>query len=373
MKLTMNREELLSAAKQAAHIAPSDSPVKELECVLVETDSIQGSLTITATNLEVTLKRQLPLHEQKDVEGSFAVNAKLFAAMLDELCGEVVTMTLYENNQLTLESGSAQYRVSALSGRNYPRMEIPFPEDTVKVSGVPAMVQRTAFAISDNSNMPLLKCVNLRFTKDGLRAVGSDGTCVVSALGDKQSTGDISFLVPAVSLEKLARLCGNSDVFSVGTTGKNIVFLKENFAFSARLMEGRYADTDQMISYLKPSFTALFDAAELRRAVLSVVTLASDNKILLRFKGDRLELVCNGDGGKASTSLEMIPLTGSPSGDYCYSAHLLEKSLRVLSGSLTLGVAQQGMLVLSTEEAFYMQSAMRLKAGEQKNAEKKAA
>ncbi len=373
MKLTINREELLSAAKQAALIAPSDSPVKELACVLMEADPVLGSLTITATNLEVTLKRQLPLHEQKDVEGSFAIDAKLFAAMLEKLCGETVTMTMDGNNQLVLECGSAQYCVSALSGRNYPRMEIPFPEDTVKVSGVPAMVQRTTFAVSDNNSMPLLKCVHLRFTKDGLRAIGSDGTCVISALGDKQSTGDISFLVPAVSLEKLAKLCGNGDVFSVGTTGKAIVFLKENFAFSARLMDGRYVDTDQMISYLKPSFTSLFDTAELRRAVLSVSTMASDNRILLHFNGDQLHLTCKGEGGNASTSLEMISLTGSPSGAYCYSAHQLERSLRVLNGSLTLGVAQQGMLILSTEEAFYMQSAMRMKESENKHAGKKAA
>ena len=370
----MNRKELLDAASQAALIAPSHSPLKELQCALLESDPTQGYVNITATNMEVTLKRRLPVHSQTDTDYSFAVNAKLFAAMLAALGDETVTIALDQNNQLEVSSGSASYCVSVLSGNRYPRMEIPFPDDTVQVSGVPAMVQRTAFAVSDQSgSMPLLKCVHLRFTKDGLRAVGSDGNCVVSALGDKKSTGDISFLVPAVSLEKLAKLCGNEDTFSVGTTGKQLVFLKGNFAFSARLIEGRYVDTDQMIGYLKPSFTALLDAVELRRAALSVITMASDNRIIFRFHGDRLGLCCNGKGGTATTVLEIIPLTGAPNGEYCYFADRLEKSLRVLNGALTLGIAQQGMLTLSTEEIFYMQSATRLKSDETNNTAGKAA
>lgn len=252
-------------------------------------------------------------------------------------------------------------------------MEIPFPDDTVPVSAVPSMVHRTVFAVSEeNGTMPLLKCVHLRFTKDGLRAVGSDGTCIVSTLGDRQSTGDISFLVPAVSLEKLAKLCDNNDTFSVGTTGRTITFFKEDFAFSARLMQGRYVDTDRMIGSLKTAFTALLDAADLRRAAASVITMASDNKIVFRFQGDTLALICGGSGGTASVSLGIIPLTGDPRGDYCYLASRLERSLRVLNGSLTLGVAQQGMLTLSTEDAFYMQSASRLKECGRPDADKAA-
>ncbi len=65
-------------------------------------------------------------------------------------------------------------------------MNITAPESMVKLSGVPSMVRRAAFATDpNNSNMPLLRCVNLRLTSDGLRAVGSDGVCIVSAKGDK--------------------------------------------------------------------------------------------------------------------------------------------------------------------------------------------
>ncbi len=48
-------------------------------------------------------------------------------------------------------------------------------------------------------------------------------------------------------------MCADKDEFRVGTTGKNIVFFKENFLFSARLMEGGYIDTDLLLSTIKNS------------------------------------------------------------------------------------------------------------------------
>ena len=55
----------------------------------------------------------------------------------------------------------------------------------------------------------------------------------------------------------------------------------------------------------------------------------------------------------------MIPLTGDPQGEYWYSAKKLMACLRSLSGNVTLGISQNGMLTLNTQDAFYVQSAMR--------------
>lgn len=132
------------------------------------------------------------------------------------------------------------YEVDVWDRGAFPKPDLPFPEDTVKVSGIPAVAQHTVFATAQDKDKPLLRCVNLMFTDAGLRAAGSNGMCIVTAKGDDQSTGDISLLVPALSLGKLAGMCKDEDEFRVGTTGKSIVFFKENFLFSARLMEGGY-------------------------------------------------------------------------------------------------------------------------------------
>lgn len=68
-------------------------------------------------------------------------------------------------------------------------------------------------------------------------------------------------------------------------------------------------------------------------------------------------------------------MTGTPKGEYWYSARRLMACLRALTGTLTLGIAQNGMLTLSAQDAFYMQNAMRPSAvkAEKKKPSAKAA
>lgn len=361
MKFTINRQELLACAKRSAAVVPTISPLDILKCTLIEADAERKLLFLTDTNLEVSLRQTIHLSDYEGEDGSVALESRTLVAMLALLGGETVTVSYDGGSQITVSSEDAVYRVPVMDSKSYPHTDLPFPEDTIRVSGVPTMVQRSIFATAQRSEMPLLGCVNLKFTSDGIVAVSSDGSCMVSAKGDKQSVGSISFLVPASSMERLAKLCDNKDVFQVGTTGRHIVFLREDFLFSARLMQGHYPDTDKITDSLSKAFTVLTDAAELRNMLSSVSSVATDGRVLLTFAGDKLRMECSGGVGNASMTLGVILLFGCPDGSYAYKANQLEHSLRVLSGTLALGIAQGGTLTLSAEEAFYMQTPLRQK------------
>ena len=188
----------------------------------------------------------------------------------------------------------------------------------------------------------------------------------MTAKGDDQSTGDISLLIPASSLGKLAGMCRNEDVFRVGTTGKSIVFFKENFLFSSRLMDGGYIDTDSLLKTITNSFTVLTDIKEMRDALFSVMPVAPDGRVRLSFQDQRLLFHCSGDLGSASAGIEVIALTGTPTGEYWYSARQLTSCLKALGGTITLGIAQGGMLTISTQDAYYLQNVMRAPAAKKK-------
>lgn len=216
MNITINRAELLHAARRAASIAPPDSPLDVLKGTLLEAEG--GRLTLTATNMEISLEQKLdcPVLE----EDAVVVNARLLAGMLEKLSGDMVELCRESGRgQMYVRGGDAEYLVPIWNRNSFPKLEIPFPEDTVKVSGIPSIAKRTIFAAAKGGEKPLLKCVNLMFTRDGLQAAGSNGNCVVMAKGDDESAGDIQMLVPASSLEKLARICEDKDEFRVGTTG----------------------------------------------------------------------------------------------------------------------------------------------------------
>ncbi len=360
MQITINRAELLHAASHAAAIAPAASPIKEMTGILLEADA--SSLTVTATNIETSLEQKLPCRTAED--DAVAVNARLLVSMLEKLAGDEAELFREPGKpQLRLRSGNAEYTVPIWERGGFPKPAIPFPEDTVRVSGLPSMARRTVFAAARDSDKgvsrPMLKCVNLMFTKDGLRAAGSDGTCIVSAKGDEKSTGDISFLIPASSLDKLARMCSDKDEFRVGTTGKSIVFLREDFVYSARLLKDEYIDLDRLTGSLQKQFTVLTDVPDLRKCLESVIAVDPDGKVALAFDGQRLQFRCEGVYGKAASPVNVIPLAGTPKGEYWYLSEQLNSCLRALSGTVQLSAAQGGMLLLETEDAFYMQTAVR--------------
>ena len=237
MNITMNRAELLHAVKRGLAVAPTNSPLEVLKGVCLEVDAASKSLVLTATNLEVTLKQKLACDTQED--DALVIDAKLLAGTLEKLPGETVKLKRKPgDSRVIVESGDARYSVSVWERSSYPKAEIPAVTNLVRASGIPSMARRTVFAADEKNEKPMLKCVHLRFTQDGLRAAGSDGNCVVTAKGDDKSTGDFSVLIPAPSLERLAQMCEDKDEFRVGTTGKKVVFVREGFLFSARLILG---------------------------------------------------------------------------------------------------------------------------------------
>ena len=367
MKVALNRAEFLNAAKRGENIAPLHSPLEVLTGLLLELDAANGVLSITSSNLEITLEQKIPCRPLEN--DSIVLNARLAVKILDKLSGDTVELERTPGKPLLyIRGGLAEYEIPVWERSSYPKLEIPFPEDTVRVSGIPAMAKRTVFAADMKDSNPVKKCVNLKFTRDGLRAVVGNGSCIVTAKGDEKSTGDISLLIPAFSLEKLARMCSDKDEFRVGTTGKSIVFLRENFAYSARLLDGDYIDADRLIGSIKNQFLVLTGISELRTALDTASYVDFDGKVCLRFEGQRLIFCCTSEEGNTQIPLDVIPLTGMLQGEYWYGVPQLTSCLRALSGSVKLGVAQSGMLTLETENACYLQTAVRPPAAKREEA-----
>ena len=372
MKITINRLEALSLAKAAESIVPSKAAMDELRCVLLECGE-DGKLTMAATNNEVALERRMPAQVME--AGALLINAKLFANMLGVLGGETISIWGEDGRQAEITSGSCHYTIPVLSVSNYPRAEIPFPEDTVTIKNIPHMAARTIFAASENEGKPTMRCVKLVFTSDGLKAVSYDGSRLASAKGDSRGEASASLLIPAASLNKLARLVGNRDELDVGTTGKSVVFMKEDFLFSARLLAGEHVDDDLLLRSVQSSFTILTDAAALYDTVSAVSVAADDYGVLsLRFVGNRIRVRCEGANCSSARDLEVVALSGTPEGEYWYSALQLSQCLAALGGTLMLEVGQNGVLVMRTDDLVCLQLSRRkptlLRAKEEKEQKK---
>lgn len=356
MNITANRWELLSAAQNAEKIVPALTTLPILRCAYLATEN--GKLTVAACNLELALERRIPAEIRE--EGAIVLDAELLAAMLRLLSGETVTISQKDNGAITVTGGEATYHIPTMDAATYPRMEIPCPEDTVPVTGIPAMVKRTTFAVSEEEGKPQMKCVHLIFSKDGLKAVSSDGYRIAAAKGDSKAAGSVDMLLPATSLEKLAQLVSNKDSLRVGVAGKTMVFSKEDFAFSARIMEGSYFDADQLMSRVTPSFTVLTDTDLMKQSLASVnAVTGKQSRFSIAFNGSRLRMRCASESGASVVDMDVVPLSGTPEGEYWYDPVKLMECLRAQGGTLMLELAQNGALLMRTDDLVCLQMPMR--------------
>lgn len=357
MKAIFKRQELLPLIRAAESIAPHDSPLDVLRGVLLDADDC-GRVTIMATNIETSLEQQT----KADVEesGRILLPARLFLRMLSCMEGELVGITGKDGKSACISSGDAVYTIPVLSSKDFPNMAQPFPEDTVTVRGIPAITKRTTFAIAYDDTKPLLRCVNLIFANNALTAVSCDGVCLASAKGDSKGTASVSMLVPAKPLEKLSHLVSNKDELKVGTTGKSIVFSKEGFSFSTRLMAGQAVDGVALLNSVKSSFTILTDGETLYDAMSSSLSVNGEvNCFSLRFADSKVYLRCESEYGIATREVDVVPLSGMPEGEFWYSPHQLLQCLRALRGTLMLDVGQGGMLLMRTDDLTCLQTARR--------------
>ena len=307
MNITANRLELLAAVEGAERIAPAASPMDILKCVCLETEN--GALTVAATNQEISMERKLPANILEN--GRIAINAKMLLEMLRRLGEDTVTFEQTERRLVSVKSREAEYLISAMNAGEYPRAEIPFPEDTVTVTGIPDMAKRTAFAALDKAD-DALRCVLLRFDGGNLSAVSTDGCRIAFAKGESKNPASVNLLIPASSLSRLAQLVTNKDELQVGITGKTVVFMKEGLTFSARLMEGRYANVDGVMKALKARFTVLTNAEDVRNMVSSVcVVSGNQNRFRLSFGGGRLQAVCESEYGTSQMGVSQKRRTKS--------------------------------------------------------------
>lgn len=99
--------------------------------------------------------------------------------------------------------------------------------------------------------------------------------------------------------------------------------------------------------------------ADLKKSLASAACINPAGKVRLSFNGMLLTFQCEGPYGSAYGTANVVPLTGAPQGEYWYLTKRLTACLQSLSGNATLGIAQGGMLTLSTEKAFYMQTGVR--------------
>ncbi|MCO4794545.1 MAG: DNA polymerase III subunit beta [Bacteriovoracaceae bacterium] len=133
-------------------------------------------LELTATDLEVSAK--VVIDSLSDASGTFCVNAKNLFDILRELPeGEVLLEVNEDENNLKLNFGDIHYKLLIYNNEDFPHLVFSKVENEFLISSPKVMeiINKTAYAISNDETRLYLNGIFLQEIDSKLRAVATDG------------------------------------------------------------------------------------------------------------------------------------------------------------------------------------------------------
>lgn len=250
MKIICKQQELLSAINIALKAVPGKTSMTILECVLIE--AYYDKIKISTSNMELSIETLVS--GRIDVEGKVALNAKIFSEIVRKLPDEMVIIEVDENFTTYIFCGSAKFKIAGLSGEDFPLMPKMEKKESVTVSQftLKEVIRQTIFSVSDNENNKVMTGEHFEINDNRLTVTSLDGHRISIRnveLRENYSPKDV--IIPGKTLIEISKILD-------GDTEKEVIiyFDKNNVMFEfddtivlSRIIEGRYLNVKQMISY----------------------------------------------------------------------------------------------------------------------------
>jgi DNA polymerase-3 subunit beta len=293
--------EALATASRAATSRTGTLPVLSG----VRLDVTDGELTITGTDLELTIQLSVPVHSDQD--GSSVVPARLVADIVKALPAGAVEVSLGDE-EMSISAGRSQFSVRPLSLSDYPAQAEPEAEPvTLSSDQVGEALRQVVRAASTDDARAVLTGVLIASEEDGLKMVATDSYRL--AVRDLPQSSMLAagqkVLVPSRALAELQRIVTGDDDLTVRLGAREAVFEAGGTRLTTRLIEGEYPNYRNL---LPPSYPNLLTVARepLLEALRRVKILAQDSTpVRLTLGGDTLQLTAiTQDVGNAAEEID---------------------------------------------------------------------
>lgn len=252
MQLRCQQVELERALQQVSRAVARRSTLPVLSNVLLGAD--EGTLRVTATNLEIALSVTLPADVLEP--GQLSVRADVFSDFIGSLPRQEVILTVSPGNtDLRVTCGTSKARIPGIPAEDFPTIarigEQP-PTATVSSEALREAIGQVVFAAATDDSRPVLAGVLLEFRGQELTLAAADGFRLsVRTLSLTQPAAtDLAIIVPAKALGELARVVadGEETVHLLVTPNRSQVLARSGrLEFLSRLIDGSFPEFRQII------------------------------------------------------------------------------------------------------------------------------
>lgn len=208
MKFSCEKQKLSEAINNVSRAVAARSTIVALEGIKMAYSSAGKILHLTGYDLELAITTSIPVTPEESGDGSFVVNARLFADMVRKMPADQITIQIDENYYTTVTGGAVTYNIMSLSAEEYPELPEYNSKDSFTIAQplLRDMIEHTVFAAATSDARPILTGELFDVQDNIFHLVAIDGSRLAVRQERLEDTGDYHFVVPAKALKEAAAL-----------------------------------------------------------------------------------------------------------------------------------------------------------------------
>lgn len=337
----VSRHPLLIALEMCAKAAPPRDTIPILSCLKIE--AVARQLTITATDLEITITRTV---DDVDITapGDTCVNAASIRDAVRACTSDEVELSVSDNMQLTVRGGSATFRILALAGEDFPTLPPHDGKDAFEIETwkLQNALRATSFAVDTGEETRFrIDGVLLKTNQKMIEFAATDGHRMSIVNYPIGKVPDVEMVIPRAAIPLIQKLEGERVIIS---TGRHLGFVSGNATISARTQDIHFPNYRYAIT--KPEYSVKIGRERLLGAVTGVALFAENQslgprsrparKLRFEFKEGRL-FIASADPSRGSAADSIaVEFSGPPGVVLGVNSQYIREALEAIPGENAL-------------------------------------
>ena len=249
MRFTISRDQLLSPLQLVSGAVEKRQTLPILSNVLIVID--ESKLSLTATDLEVELKAEVPL-EGEFQPGEITVPARKLLDIVRSLGdGETVKVEMGES-RLKITTPSSRFNLSTMPANDFPNVDetVSLVSLELKQTLLKNLIEKTQFAMAQQDVRYYLNGMLFEFDNNKLTTVATDGhrLALCRETVEIDSDDKVNAIIPRKGVLELSRLLEHSETpVNVQLGSNHIKITGENYSFTSKLVDGRFPEYEKVL------------------------------------------------------------------------------------------------------------------------------
>jgi DNA polymerase-3 subunit beta len=309
MRINIEKSNLFEGVQRVQNVVDKKNTIPVLSNILLEAEMAANVIQLTATNLEVGISTKLPVSES--TEGSITVPAQKIFEILRELPEAPLSLTVDENNWISIECAKSNFRLAGLPKTDFPELPLFSSQDVIVFQQpvLKEMISKTAFAVSHDESRYALTGVLFSVNQEELSMVATDGhrlAVIKRAHNMEFGATPVEVVIPLKAITEVKKLCETDDMISVNLSESQIAFRREDTVLVSRLIDAQFPDYHQVIPN-ESRFIVALDRQQLSHAVRRVSLLCGDSR-LIKFNVNNQQLRLSSTDPNLGEAEESMPV-----------------------------------------------------------------